>query len=84
MFQVSVNEPGQLVLTLNNTELPYTVTGRATGTGQIVGISLVQTSAINSTLTVRNPAGNSTALTITPLAGGASAVSADLVITQLN
>ena len=84
MFQVSVDEAGQLELTLNGAVLPYTVTGRATGTSQIVGISLVQTSAINSTLTVRNPAGNSTALTITPLAGGASAVSADLVITQLN
>jgi hypothetical protein len=83
MFQVSVNEPGQLELTLNSAELAYTVVGRATGTNQIVGISLVTTTVTNSVLTVRNPASNSTALTITPLAGGASAVSAHLVITQI-
>lgn len=37
---------------------------------QIVGIAIVTTTSINSILTVRNPADNSTALTITPLAGG--------------
>ncbi|WP_236124877.1 hypothetical protein [Clostridioides sp. ES-S-0054-01] len=58
--------------------------GRATGTSQIIGMALVTTSTINSTLTVRNPAGNSTALTITPLAGGTRPVSAHLVITQLS
>ncbi|GLB60441.1 hypothetical protein NCCP133_25730 [Cytobacillus sp. NCCP-133] len=72
LFQVSVDEPGQLILTLNGDDLAYTVVGRATGTSQIVGMALVQTSVINSILTVRNPAGNSTALTITPLAGGTS------------
>lgn len=82
-FQVSVTEAGQLVLTLNGTELANTVVGRATGTSQIVGTSLVETTAINSILTVRNPAGNPTALTITPLAGGTRPASAHLVITQL-
>ncbi|MBM7604051.1 hypothetical protein JOC75_002024 [Metabacillus crassostreae] len=83
LFQVSVTEAGQLVLTINDVELPYTVVGRATGTSQIVGIALVTTSTINSILTVRNPADNSTALTITPLAGGTEPVSAHLVITRL-
>jgi hypothetical protein len=83
MFQVSVTEPGQLDLTLNSAELSGTVVGRATGTSQIVGMSLVTTTVANSVLTVRNPAGNSTALTITPLAGGTSPVSAHLVITQI-
>lgn len=35
-------------------------------------------------LTVRNPAGNTAALTITPLAGGTRSVSAHLVITQIS
>ncbi len=83
MFQVSVTEAGQLLLTLNGADLAYTVVGRATGTSQIVGITLVQTTTVNSILTVRNPAGNATALTITPLAGGTRPVSAHLVITQL-
>ena len=83
MFQVSVDEPGQLGLTLNSVELAHTVVGRATGTNQLTGMSLVTTTVINSILTVRNPAGNSTALTITPLAGGTSPVSAHLVITQI-
>ena len=83
MFQVSVNEPGQLNLTLNGDDLAYTVVGRATGTSQIVGMSLVTTTGTNSILTVRNPANNSTALTITPIAGGTMPVSAQLIITQL-
>ncbi|KIV55533.1 hypothetical protein TS65_14150 [Aneurinibacillus migulanus] len=83
LFQVSVTEPGQLILTLNSVDLAYTVVGRATGTSQIVGMALVETSVINSILTVRNPAGNSTALTITPLAGGTRPVSAHLVITRI-
>ena len=83
MFQVSVSEAGQLDLTLNGSELAYTVVGRATGTSQLVEMALVQTTSVDSTLTVRNPVGNSTALTITPLAGGTSPVSAHLVITEL-
>ncbi|WP_283657563.1 hypothetical protein [Paenibacillus sp. RC343] len=83
LSQVSVTEAGQLILTLNGADLAYTVVGRATGTSQIVEMAIVQTTVINSILTVRNPAGNSTALTITPLAGGTRPVSAHLVITQL-
>lgn len=82
-FQVSVTEAGQLILTLNGADLAYTVVGRATGTSQIFGTALVQTSTINSILTVRNPAGNSTALTITPLAGGTRPVSAHLIIKRI-
>jgi len=83
LFQVSVTEAGQLILTLNGEDLPYTVVGRATGTSQIVGIALVETTAVNAVLTVRNPAGTADALTITPLAGGTRPVSAHLTITQL-
>lgn len=83
LFQVNVSEAGQLLLTLNDADLEYTVVGRATGTSQIVGMSIVVTTAINSVLTVRNPAGNAIALSITPLAGGTRPVSAHLVITQI-
>ena len=82
-FQVSVDEPGQLMLALNGVPLAYTVVGRATGTSQIVGMSLVTTSTTNSRLNVQNPSGNFTALTITPLAGGTQSVAAHLVITQI-
>ncbi|QAY68362.1 collagen-like protein [Paenibacillus protaetiae] len=83
LFQVNANEAGQLILTLNGSDLSYTVVGRATGTSQIVGTALVQTTVIHSVLTVRNPAGNSTALTITPLAGGTRPDSAHLVIMKI-
>ncbi|WP_087974127.1 collagen-like triple helix repeat-containing protein [Oceanobacillus rekensis] len=83
LFQVSVTEAGQLILTLNGADLAYTVVGRATGTSQIVEMAIIETTSVNSILTVRNPAGNSTALTITPLAGGTRPVSAHLVITRL-
>ena len=82
-FQVSVTEAGQLELTLNGAPLAYTVVGRDTGTSQIVEMAIVTTTTINSVLTVRNPAGNAAALTITPLAGGTQSVSAHLVILQI-
>jgi hypothetical protein len=86
-FQVSVTEAGQLVLALNQgagfLEIPTTVVGRATGTSQIVETALVRTVVSNSTLEVRNPTSESTALTITPLAGGTNPVSAHLLITLL-
>lgn len=84
LFEVSVDEAGQLILTLNGEDLAYTVVGRATGASQIVGMALVTTTVINSILTVRNPAGTAAALTITPLAGGTRPVSAHLVITQID
>ncbi len=83
LFQVSVTEAGQLILTLNGEDLAYTVAGRATGESQIVGMAIVETTVTGSVLTVRNPEGTAAALTITPLAGGTRPVSAHLVITQL-
>jgi hypothetical protein len=82
-FSVPVDEPGQLELTLNGAQLAYTVTGRATGTTPIAGEALVQTTVANEVLTVRNPASEPTALTITPLAGGTQPSSATLTIEQL-
>ena len=82
-FSVPVDEAGQLILTLNGDDLAYTVAGRAAGASQIIGMAIVETTAVDSVLTVRNPAGNATALTITPLAGGTRPVSAHLVIVQI-
>jgi hypothetical protein len=81
-FQVSVTEPGQLVLAQNGIELAQSVVGRATGTSQIVGTSIV-TATGGDNLQVDNPAGESTALSITPLAGGTDPVSAHLTILRL-
>jgi hypothetical protein len=86
-FSVSVDEPGQLVIALASSgamvELPYTVSGRATGTTQIAGEALVTTTVASSALEVRNPAGNTPALTITPIAGGTHPAAAFVVIQQL-
>lgn len=82
-FQVSVTEAGQLMLRLNSSPVANSVVGRAVGATQIVGMSLVTTTAPNSILEVINPPGNSPALTITPVAGGTHAVSAHLVIIRI-
>jgi len=82
-FQVSVTEAGQLMLRLDASPIANSVVGRATGTSQIVGTSLVTTTTPNSILEVINPPGNSPALTITPLAGGTHPVSAHLVIIRI-
>lgn len=83
-FVVTAGEGGQLMLTLNGADLPYTVVGREAGAAQIVGMALVTTTAANSVLTVRNPEGTAPPLTLTPSAGGTRPVSAHLVILQLS
>lgn len=83
LFEVSVDQAGQLLLALNGADLAYTVVGRATGASQIAGMAIVETSTVDSILTVRNPASNAAALTITPLAGGTRSVSAHLLIVQM-
>jgi len=82
-WQVSIAEAGQLVLGINGTEQAYTVAGRATATSQITNHVLLVTTLPNSLLSVRNPSGNPVALTVTPSAGGALAVSASLLIKQI-
>jgi hypothetical protein len=90
-WQVSTNEPGQLALAYGTTasiSLPNfppdqtTVVGRATGTTQIVGMSLITTIALNTQLQVINYA-SPAALTITPFAGGSQPVTAHLIIKQI-
>ena len=82
-FQASVAEAGQLLVSVNGDDVLKSVVGRATGTTQIVGSSLIQTTSVNSILEIKNPAGNSTALSLTPIAGGTRPVSANLVIEQI-
>jgi|ERR1700690_191647 len=81
-WQVSVTEAGQLQLAIGGAGLPDTVTGRATGTDQISGNTII-TATAGQVLSLINPAGNSTALTITPTAGGTHSVSATLNIRQI-
>ena len=82
-FQVSVTQGGQLELELNGIEQANTVVGRATGTSQIVEDALIS-AAPGSTLSVVNPSGAISALTITPHAGGTTVpVSASLVIERV-
>jgi hypothetical protein len=78
-FQVPVNEPGQLELTVNDLPVPYTVTGRATGTSPIALTTLIDVTT-NSVISVRNPATSLNPLTITAFAGGYTPNSASLLI----
>jgi len=55
----------------------------ASRTPPIVGINLVTTTIENSIISIQNPSGNVTALTITPLAGGTRPISAHLTILQI-
>ena len=82
-FEVPVNQAGQLQLTLNGMPIDYAVFGRATGASSIIGMALVTTTIANSTVNVRNPVANPSALIITPSAGGTLPVSAHLIIIRL-
>ena len=83
MFDVCVEEEGQLMLTLNGTDLNYTVAGRAAAASQISGMNIIETTSPNSIITVRNPLGNPDPLTISPSVGGERPVTAHLIIIKL-
>ena len=82
MWNASITEAGQLVLTLNDAELPYTVVGTEDGLDELTGFTMLNITT-PSTITVRNPVANTTNVTLTPNAGGTDAVSAHLTIVQL-
>ena len=81
-FQVDVTAAAQLQLSLNTVPLPETVVGRATGTTQIIGVSLVTTTSAGSILQVINPPTNP-GLTLPPNDGGTHPISAHLVIIRI-
>lgn len=87
-WQASIAEAGQMMLGLDEgggvVELAETVAGRATPTSQIMNKVLITTTVVGAVLTVINPSGNPTALTLTVSAGGTHSVSATLVIKQLS
>ena len=83
-FQVGVTDVSgcQLVVTLNNVEKSYTVSGLV-GSNVIVGRTLMTTTVVNSVVTIRNPAANARSAVLTPSLGGNSPISAHLIITRL-
>jgi hypothetical protein len=81
-FQGSFNDAGELALRINGLADNNTVVGRATGTDQIIGKSLVTTTSPNTTLEVINHS-SPAALTLTPIAGGTAQVSAHLTIIRI-
>jgi hypothetical protein len=55
MFQVGVQNTGELVVVLIVTELLFTVVGKP-GSGEIIGISIISTpSGVPSVLSINNP-----------------------------
>ena len=82
LFQVDVTQAAQLMLSLNSGLILDSVVGRATGSSQITGLSVVSTTTSNSVLEVVNPPGNTT-FSIPPDDGGTQPISAHLVIIRI-
>ena len=83
MFNVGTDTPGQLELTLNGSPLSYTVAGADAADSQINGLAVVTTTLPNSTLSVINPAGNTSEVTVTQNSGGSAPSSSHLIIVKL-
>lgn len=80
-FQASIDESGQLALSINGVVDSTTVVGRSTGTDQFIGQFIVTTTSPNTTLQVVND--GASALTMTPIAGGTHSVSAHVLIIRI-
>ncbi len=82
MWNATVTEAGQLVLTSNDTELLYTVVVTGNGLDELTGFTILNI-VTPTTITVRNPVNNTTDVTLTANAGGTAPVSAHLTIVQI-
>ena len=82
MWSATVAEAGQLVLTVNGAEQGFTVVGATGENNEIVGFTILNVTDA-AIITVRNPAANTTNLTLTANAGGTAPVSAHLTITRI-
>ena len=72
------------MLSLNSVIQPQTVSTRNSRTDQVSNTVIITTTSINTILKVINPAGNSTALTLTPSDGALTqAPATSLVIKRL-
>lgn len=82
-FQIGVSNPSQVVIRLNNAELPHTVTGTGNGNTQLIGQYYVRVNTPNSIIGVYNPINNS-AIGIAASLGGAQSSNINLLIQQLS
>jgi hypothetical protein len=85
MMQIPVQNTGQVVVALNNVELPYTVAGESNGSNNVSLVQkvFVQTIIPNSLLEIRFPAANTGTMKVVNSGGGNAAVSAHLVIVRV-
>lgn len=77
-YQVPVIEPGQLAMSVQGVLLPYTTSGRDTGTSLIGLTTLIHVSA-GEMMTLRASGTNSTSITISQGVGGATTVASLLI-----
>jgi hypothetical protein len=85
IFQVTVQNTGELVVFLNNSEILMTVVGKS-GNGTIVGVSIITTpGGSNSILSINNPStGSNGGLQIDAATGALSKpLSCHLIIKQI-
>lgn len=83
-WKVGITEPSQLMLTIDGILQPQTVASRESGTSQLINDVIIQTTSINSVISVINPPGNSPALTVTVVDGSLTQAPApSLVIKRL-
>jgi hypothetical protein len=85
MMQIPVQNTGQVVVALNNVELPYTVAGESNGSNNVSLVQkvFVQTIIPNSLLEIRFPAANTGTMKVVNSGGGNAAISAHLVIVRV-
>lgn len=81
MFKVNTNTAGQLGIAVNGAVQPSATFGNAADDGIIEGKTIITTTAANTVLSIVNPI--TTAVTVTPSAGGTEATVSDFTIIKL-
>ena len=80
-WQVPINEPAQLGITVDGIVVASTITGRATGTVQLTGTAIVRITSAGSLLGLRNV--GDVAFTVSSNAGGISQTTSHMVVVRV-
>lgn len=83
IFNAIFTDAGQLVLSLNGTEVPQTRVGKTENGEQLESISVINVDAADSVISVINPTDSTTNIELSQSTGGNGTVASQLTIIKI-
>ena len=83
LYNATVGGGGQMILALDDGEIPSTAIGSGAAGGMLSGMAILTVGSCGGMLSVRNPRASLSPIALTPSAGGRGPITAHLLILRL-